>query len=94
MEYSNRSKNITIQSRLKVLQQKSAINQANNGFTACFSKQIKKPAKMATISQFTQLSLIKINDFKGVVIRVYHFNNEQVIHFLPLNCLFFKGYIS
>ena len=31
---------------------------------------------MATHFQFIQLSLIKINDFKGVVIRVYHFNKE------------------
>jgi hypothetical protein len=94
VEYSNALQNTTIQLELKVFHQKSALNQANNGFIADFSKQIEKPAKMATNFQFTQLSLIKINDFKGVVIRVYHFNNKQVIHFLPLNYLFFKGYIS
>lgn len=49
---------------------------------------------MATNLQLTQLSLIKINDFKGVVIRVYHFNNDKVIHFLPVNYLFFKGCFS
>ncbi len=46
---------------------------------------------MATHWQFIQLSLIKINDFKGVVIRVYHFNNKGVIHFLPRSQYFLRG---
>jgi hypothetical protein len=46
---------------------------------------------MATYLQFIQLSLIKINDFKGVVIRVYHFNNQEVIHFLPRSRSFVQG---
>jgi len=49
---------------------------------------------MATKPKLSQLSLIKINDFKGVVIRVYHFSNWSWYALYQKNYLFWMGYIS